>query len=152
MEKIFTFFNFDDIGQKIKTFTKWTCWISILFTWITAPVAFLVCLLVEDLRMFCWVTVVDALVFPFVIWISSWTMYAFGELVDNSTALRKQKRQINPQAPSAPRKAPVPVEEEKPAEPTVVKTEFFDDYWICGKCKTKNLANRDICWSCGKEK
>ena len=30
--------------------------------------------------------------------------------------------------------------------------EQLADYWICGKCKTKNLNTRDTCWSCGQAK
>lgn len=29
---------------------------------------------------------------------------------------------------------------------------FFDEYWVCSKCKTKNLNTRNDCWSCGNLK
>ena len=37
---------------------------------------------------------------------------------------------------------------------TPIKTEnsFSEEYWVCGKCKTKNLNSRTDCWSCGNPK
>ncbi|MBE6978626.1 MAG: hypothetical protein E7438_08405 [Ruminococcaceae bacterium] len=39
-------------------------------------------------------------------------------------------------------------------QPASVKlaNSFEETYWVCGKCKTKNLNSRDTCWSCGNPK
>lgn len=58
MGKISEIFNFNNIGGKIKNLAKWSCWIPL----------------------------VSAIVLPFLIWISSWILYAFGELVENSNS------------------------------------------------------------------
>ena len=83
-------FNFNDIGKKIKTFTRWACWIGIVLVWIAAFISF--CILISDeyLARLCWIPLLYAIVAPFVIWIGSWLTYAFGDMVDNIASLKKQ--------------------------------------------------------------
>ena len=81
MGKISEIFNFDNIGQKIKNLTKWSCWITILLIWIAAPIAFIVLVADDWTAYLCWIPLVAAIVGPIIVWICSWTMYAFGEMV-----------------------------------------------------------------------
>ena len=92
MGKISEIFNFDNIGQKIKSLTKWSCWITILLIWIAAPIAFIVLVADDWTAYLCWIPLVAAIVGPIIVWIGSWTMYAFGELVDNSTHKQNNKK------------------------------------------------------------
>ena len=92
MGKISEIFNFDNIGQKIKSLTKWSCWITILLIWIAAPIAFIVLVADNWTAELCWIPLVSAIVGPVIVWLSSWTMYAFGELVDNSTHKQNSKK------------------------------------------------------------
>ncbi len=91
MGKFSEIFNFDNIGSKIKNFTKWFCWISILLIWISAPICFI--LLISDgyADEFCWIPVVAAIVGPAVLWAISWPMYAFGECVEDIHAIRNRE-------------------------------------------------------------
>ena len=41
-------------------------------------------------------------------------------------------------------------QEETPA--SQVENTLHEEYWVCGKCKTKNLKTRADCWSCGNPK
>ena len=36
--------------------------------------------------------------------------------------------------------------------PAKTENSFAETYWVCGKCKTKNLNIRNDCWSCGNPK
>ena len=40
--------------------------------------------------------------------------------------------------------------EQKPVQH--IENEISELFWICGNCKTKNLASRSDCWSCGNKK
>ena len=90
MEKIKKIFNFDNIGEKIKNFTKWYCWITILLTWIFSGIYF-ISLISDGLEKLCWIPILTAAVGPFAVWISSWTMYAFGEFVEDIHAMRNKE-------------------------------------------------------------
>ena len=85
MGKISQIYNFDNVGRKIQTYAKWSCWITILLIWIAAPIA----LVVLDAEL-CWIPIVAALVLPFLVWVGSWAMYAFGEFVEDIHAMRKK--------------------------------------------------------------
>ncbi len=89
MGKISEIFNFDNIGGKIKNLTKWSCWITILIIWIVAPITYIV-LVADDWAELCWIPVVSAIVGPIFVWIGSWAMYAFGEFVEDTHAMRNK--------------------------------------------------------------
>lgn len=82
MEKIKSFFNFNNIGKKIKSLSQWSCWISIILVWVGAAVLFLFFLAEEFYPEYFLIPIIIAAVYPFLIWIGSWMTYAFGELVD----------------------------------------------------------------------
>ena len=79
MEFISKLFDFDNIGQKIKNFTKWACWITILLIWIAAAILVVAALIAKEKHV--WVVPIASAVASFVVWVGSWGMYAFGELV-----------------------------------------------------------------------
>jgi hypothetical protein len=90
MGKISKIFNFDNIGGKIKNLAKWSCWITILLIWIAALIAFIVLGSEAWTAELCWIPFVGAVVGPVVIWIGSWAMYAFGEFVEDTHAIRNK--------------------------------------------------------------
>ena len=90
MGKISEIFNFDNIGGKIKNLAKWSCWITILLIWIAALIAFIVLAADDWTAELCVIPLVGAIVGPVFVWISSWAMYAFGELVEDTHAMRKK--------------------------------------------------------------
>lgn len=90
MGKFLEIFNFNDIGGKIKNLAKWSCWITILLIWIASPIAFIALLVDGWTAELCWIPLVAAIVGPFFVWIGNWTMYAFGEFVEDTHAMRKK--------------------------------------------------------------
>lgn len=89
-------FNFDNIGTKIKNFTKWYCWVSIVLMWIGAVILFFVGTSDDDVYFLMAIALGMAVIMPFAIWISSWVMYAFGELVESTMEMRdNNKKQLN---------------------------------------------------------
>ena len=163
MGKLSEVFNFDDIGKKIKEFTKWYCWITIVFIWVGAVVALFV--LTAYYSELWFVPLVAAIVGPFAVWISCWPMYAFGELVDNSTNLKNQKTTIppstgkqtnvpqnnKPKTGSAPAKKTTTKEEQNSLE--LNDDDFFDVACpTCGKMLTFIEGTTDaICPWCNRE-
>ena len=117
-------FNFDNIGGKIKTFTKWYCWISIIIVWVACGILLLLGLSDLDLVGLYWGIAIPSAVFvPLTTWLSCWVLYAFGELVENSAKIAKGNsapqaepeivKPVQPQPTSAPEQAPISVKNEK---------------------------------------
>lgn len=88
-------FNFDNIGKKIKNFTKWSCWIAILLTWISAAVYFIILLFSKGTFLLAFLVPVVAIVYSLLIWVCCWTMYAVGEYIENIKVIRTQTATIN---------------------------------------------------------
>ena len=151
MGKISEIFNFDDIGTKIKTLTKWVCWITILLLWIGCAMAFLGLLSEGEVGM-ALIPLLAAAVCPFFVWIGCWAMYAFGQFVDdthkmrNSTCPDKEEKAVKAQ-PVATQTTDTP-----PAKSTVTTCQ------LCGRdseqltyCRIKDdlgIRYRHLCSEC----
>ena len=83
-------FNYDNIGGKIKKVAKWYCWIVILLIWICTPVFIFILGRESNLEEYWWIPCVGAIFGPVVIWISSWPVYAFGQFVEDTHAIRNK--------------------------------------------------------------
>ena len=70
---------FDNIGRKIKTLAKVSCWMGIIGSIITAIV--MICNYYIEIRIMGWIVLFAG---PLVSWISSFALYALGEIADNS--------------------------------------------------------------------
>ena len=95
MEKIKAFFNFDDIGTKIKNFTKWCCWIEIILVLIGTPITGIYLTIMIENALPVILSIPAAFIAALVVWISAWPMYAFGELVESSASSRNLIAKIN---------------------------------------------------------
>lgn len=144
MGKISEWFNFDNIGQKIKNLTKWSCWITILLVWIAAPIAFIVLVADDWTAYLCWIPLVAAIVIPFIIWVGSWAMYAFGQLVDDTQDSKELLKKIEGNTKSHELSAPpnffVKPNENKETSPSTHK-------WLCDGCG--NMRTQTPCEHCG---
>ena len=159
MRKLSEVFNFDDIGKKIKEFTKWYCWITIILIWVGAAISLFV--LTAYYGELWFVPLIAAIVGPFAVWISCWPMYAFGELVDNSSILKAQKNQpapkIEKQAPRNTKVENKPAKQQPPEKeevlPGLTDEDFFDvECPNCGKMLTFIEGTTDaICPWCNRE-
>ena len=76
MRKIQEIFNFDNIGGKIKNLAKWSCWITILLTWIGAVIGFLIALFAEEMFLLALLVPVGAALYSLIVWVGSWVLYA----------------------------------------------------------------------------
>ena len=94
MDKFFAFFNFDDIGGKIKNLAKWSCWVTILLGWLGAIIAFFA-LFIEGNFLSAILLLVSAVAYSFLVWFSCWGLYAFGELVEDTHATRFSSKLSN---------------------------------------------------------
>ena len=159
MEKFKAFFNFDDIGGKIKNTAKWSCWISIIVVWIASVITFFSCLSDDDTAVFSWVAILTAIVYPFLIWIGSWTIYAFGELIERAVSIDEKmngkKTNVIEIEPSMETKPSTETSEEtKPITETskITETECIisdEGKIICPLCGFAQDSNRKCCWKCG---
>ena len=88
-----------------------------------------------------------------VAWISSLLLYGFGEIVDTAIENR-YVRKVAPQPKTVVNCGNSGVQR-VPTQPQAQSTAPHQavagsDSWVCPACKTKNLATRTTCWSCGK--
>ena len=102
---------FNNIGKKIKSYAKWVCFCGIgasvigglrVLTEAGDAGEFVICLIIA---------IIIIAVGGFVSWVSSFTVYGFGQMVDNSDKLveLKELESINKFKPEAPaQEAPAP--------------------------------------------
>ena len=81
---------YTDIGKKIK---GWAKWIFILEA-IAAVIGALVMLVTAEDWVVSFAALLALFVGPFVAWVSSWLLYAFGELVDKTAANERNTQNI----------------------------------------------------------
>lgn len=172
MGKISEIFNFDNIGGKIKNLAKWSCWITILLIWIAAPIAFIALVADDWTAEFCWIPLVGAIVGPVLVWVESWLLYAFGELVEKTADNENNTRQILKKINENPANYITEESEGKvksiiASEPTISKASKTSneekENWtdttnfsttekgtiICSQCNFEQPGNRSCCWNCG---
>lgn len=118
MNKIQEIFNFHNIGSKIKNLVKWFCWITILLLWIATPILIIAAIASDGDSAAIAIVLfpVAALVASAVVWVSCWVMYALGEFVEDTHAMRNKEC---PEEQMAPAVAP-PKQEVCLATPTEI--------------------------------
>lgn len=135
-------FNFRDIGKKIKKIAKWSCWVEIVLLWIASPILLLV-LLADGYMLEAFWVFVFGILGAFAIWVGYWLLYAFGDLVDNITYLRKQ---ICPN---------VVEEDEEETQVNGTESEMTDvkadKKFICPNCGVDVFYGETECKSCGQK-
>ncbi|MBQ9742232.1 MAG: hypothetical protein IJV88_00965 [Ruminococcus sp.] len=153
---------FGNIGAKIKT------WAIYLFVFeALGAIIWGIFLMIEEGA----VGLLLILLGPIAAWVSSWILYAFGELVEKTCLNEQNTREIltilqkksapkgNPCAEmpytpyvaspaTAPASAPAPTPE-KAKEIISAKHTIDGEHWICGNCRRKNTLTRKDCWYCG---
>ena len=85
-------FNFDNIGGKIKAWTKVSCYILIVLTWISCAIMSVVSLSSGNGVYFLLVWPLVALIAPIFIWVGSWGMYALGNFIENDDKKTKSQQ------------------------------------------------------------
>lgn len=87
-------FNFDNIGNKIKTFSTWWCWIQICLILVISPIMFIVSLIIPNLRPMWWVWIILLLFGPLLTWVNSWFLYSVGNFIENDEKRTVAQTQI----------------------------------------------------------
>jgi len=152
---------FDNIGGKIKKLSKIFCWIGIIAD---IFVGFYLIALGEGKisginAIFIIVGWIIIILGPIISWISSFFMYGFGQLIENSDMLikkmdmasittnSKQGKDRKPQVEAQPKKA-------NNAKPKVIIFNDFEyiseDKIKCRGCGTIQNSNRNVCFECGR--
>lgn len=97
---------FENIGKKIKSLTKFVCWVGIIASIVAA-----IGMMCSGDDVLIIIGVILLFVGPIMAWIGSFVMYGFGELVDRTTSIETYLRSDESNL-SAPKKA-----EPKKADP-----------------------------------
>jgi len=153
---------YENIGDKIKNWAKWIFILEAIGAIITGFV--LICngfFLAGFLTLFLG---------PFVAWVGSWILYAFGELVEKTSNNESNTRQIleklnkeithnteeykheeNPTAneSTTSNSNEIPPENKEVWEDTATFLITENNTIICSLCKCEQPNNRKVCWHCG---
>lgn len=126
---------FDNIADKIKTLATGICILGIISSVITGIV-----FMVNDSEMILSGLIV-AVAGSFLSWISSFVLYGFGQLIENTDELILcfEEADVSTAAPAASESTPPPAA----SKPSSVE-------WYCTECGTKNEAFTQFCGTCGK--
>jgi len=157
---------YENIGGKIKNWAKWIFIVEAIGSIITA---FVLPTASGDPDDFILISFLIAILGPLVAWVSSWLLYAFGEMVEDIHAMRTKYYPLaeEEEIRKAEEKARIEAEEkarreaeerekqeaEKRAKfevkiPEEERNEYREYTWICGKCKKENMNSRETCWYC----
>ena len=85
---LFDFFNFKKIGRKIKKVTEVCCRILIVICIISGTLAFIGGFINGEI-IWALLSIPATIVSVFVVWLSFWLIYAFGELVDSTSEIKE---------------------------------------------------------------
>ena len=121
---------FENIGEKIKSLATILTWIGV----IGFGVCGIALLMNGEVVAGILTTVIGALGS----WVSAFTLYGFGELIEVSVAINDKLGKINEEALNSGKKV------KSASQGTML--------WICSKCGREQLANRKVCWECGNPK
>lgn len=149
MEKFKEIFNFDNIGGKIKNLVKWSCWVSIVVLTLAALITAIVFLSkgYDGYTTIGLIVLAAAIILPFIIWISSWFMYAFGELVERAISIDSRLYYLGKElAPdSKPQNEEITTNETVAnGNPSRVNTP--EQLGTCEMCEKENVAVFECCY------
>ena len=148
---MYKLFNFDNIGGKIKSFAELSCWITILLIWVSSLSIFIILLENKRTIEYCWIPIVSAVVGPLFIWICSWVIYAFGELVEDTHAIRTKYYPQSEELAKHEEEAKIKREAEIQAQKSKFEAKIKSQKYECPKCKHTIHYGDDVCKKCGRK-
>lgn len=128
---------FDNIGQKIKKLAMITFIVVSSIFVLDGFISFM-----DDKRIS---HLLICIIGPFVAWISSFVLYGFGELVDNSSKLYSDALKQN-------KNQEIIIKELKKLNGEVQIEENKLKNWTCESCGTLNDKYSTSCYKCGNKK
>ena len=134
---------FDNIGGKIKVLAQVVCWIGIICS------ALFGIIIVANGKNFVFLGFMIMFVGSLLSWCSSFVLYGFGELIENSEIANSNTYEIHK---LLTRIAPEGVSSTPISTTTSTIERTPDGGWICKKCGTKNVSNTQFCKDCGTYK
>ena len=134
---------FDDIGGKIQGLAKVICWIGIIICIIIGIV------LISDDEAGIGFAVI--IVGSLLSWVSSFTLYGFGELVENSSVIRYELQSKKNTSPASTNMGKDPY---AAAAEAAEKRSGSDGgkTWTCPYCFAKNPTGSERCKNSGSPK
>ena len=155
---------YENIGIKIKNWAKWIFIVEAIGAIITG---FVLLCLDEDFILYGLLAMILG---PFVAWVGSWILYAFGELVEDVHTIRCKTvaNSIEPtyttQSQATSNSSPAQKQTTSPVVAAVpvatkgapnksnapISAEIKDGEKVCPKCGTAQRIDRRVCWSCGQ--
>ena len=128
---------FNNIGQKIKNLAL------VLFTLESAAsILFgLICTGLFENTLFLLICIIG----PFVSWISSFLLYGFGELVDNSSKIKSDTEDQK-------KNQEIIIKELKKLNGSNPSEDTDSKKWTCENCGTLNDKYASFCYICGNKK
>lgn len=137
---------FDNIDQKIKALAQVVCWIGIICSVISG-----IALIAsgEGLLLVGFIVIILG---SLISWVSSFTLYGFGQLIENSEISCGNTYEIHKllsnKVPEY-KNTSVPTRETKNTDSAPAVTQKSNRCWICDNCDTKNDINAQFCKNCG---
>ena len=147
---------YENIGGKIKIWAKWIFIIEAIGAIITG-----ICFLADRGFEEGWWALIIIVCGPIVALVSTWILYAFGELVEdihdmsNAPQMKNIDRNLQLLANPIIREAEEKTKREKEntkreaAADKVACSTTEKGTIICSQCKFEQPSNRSVCWHCG---
>ena len=128
---------FDNIGQKIKKLA--------MITFIVLSSIFVLDGFISFMYYKRLVHLLICIIGPFVAWISSFLLYGFGELVDNSSKIKSDTEDKK-------KNQEIIIKELKKLNGDIQIEEKKQKNWTCENCGTLNDKHASFCYICGNKK
>ena len=129
-------FGYDNIGGKIKSWAKWIFGAGAIAAIIAGFV-----MIIQDSDM-ALVGLLTIILGPIVAWVSSWLLYGFGQLIENSDIIAAEYSRKNEQHEKVIAKANARKLEQRQAKikasmenPNIPETEYIDVF--CPECQAE---------------
>lgn len=145
---------FDDIGSKIKGLAKVLCWVGIV---VSVIMGIVVMCIENPIDYDSYLILPGLLIMVFgslLSWVSSFFVYGFGQLIENSDILVSQGIKRQPEKSDSKNQNEKITTKTKPTIETVKSTMIEgllndEGKIICPICGFAQDSNRKCCWKCG---
>ena len=140
---------FKNIGKKIMVLTTVLCIIGMVLSLLAGfSVFYVLGDKTNNIAIAVLAGIVVAVLYAFICWISSFTAYGYGKLIDNTDKLVKAVEQLTAKTEEKPVAEAAVVKEHSVSEPTVIEEQPAKSNWTCEKCGASVSPELDECPIC----